>query len=380
MPRRLLTDRFCATAKSATPQTDYFDEQTTGLALRVSRSGRKTWTFHYGPANARVRMTLGTYPATSLAAARTAADVARGNVEAGNDPRVRLATDGTLRSVCEQYLKRDGAKLRTVEWREAQLERLVYPTLGARPIGEIRRSDIAKLLDGIEDRNGAVMADRTLAVVRRVFNWYAARSDDFISPIVRGMARTKGKDRARERTLTDAELRAIWNATAGGAPFDRYIRFTLLTATRRSESARLHQREIDPSGDWIIPARRYKTKVDHLVPLSAPAIELMGGARPFAFSTNGGKTALCGFSKFKAALNTASGVTDWRIHDLRRTARTLMSRAGVPTDHAERCLGHTLGAMRGVYDKFAYRAEKLAAFEALAAQIKQLLEDKTVPA
>jgi integrase len=145
-----------------------------------------------------------------------------------------------------------------------------------------------------------------------------------------------------------------------------------LTATRRTEAARAHRREI-AEGDWTIPEERYKTKVDHLVPLSAMAAEFVGEGRGFLFSSDGGKTALSGFSKPKADLDTASGVSDWTLHDCRRTARTLMSRAGVPTDHAERCLGHTMPAVRGVYDKFAYRNEKLAAFEALAGLVGEIV-------
>ena len=87
--------------------------------------------------------------------------------------------------------------------------RLVYPVMGARPIEDIRRSDIVRLLDRIEDNNGPVMADLTLAYIRRVMNWHASRSDEFRSPIVRGMARTSGKERARARILTDDELRAV---------------------------------------------------------------------------------------------------------------------------------------------------------------------------
>ena len=273
-----------------------------------------------------------------------------------------------LRAICEEYLKREGAKLRTKDWREAALKRLVYPELGATPIGEIKRSDIVRLLDRIEDERGPVMADRTLAIIRKVMNWHALRSDDFRSPIARGMARTNGRDLARDRVLTDDELRAIWRA-AGGT-FGRFVKFVLLTATRRTEAARIHRDEIEGL-DWTIPAARYKTKVDHLVPLSAQALALVGNSAGFAFSTDG-RTPLRGFGKAKAHLQRESKTKGWTIHDLRRTARTLMSRAGVSPDHAERCLGHLMPGVRGTYDRFAYRGEKLAAFDALAALVAEI--------
>ena len=262
-----LTDRFCSHAKPQTgeAQSDYFDETVAGLALRVAASGRKTWTLHFtAPGDGkRSRLTLGTYPATSLGSARALALDARGEVEQGRDPRSSDADD-TLQSVCEEYLSR--AKLRSKDWYAGVLERLVYPKLGTRLIGDIKRSEIVRLLDKIEDRSGPVMADRTLAIVRRIMNWHASRSDDFRSPIVKGMARVKPKSRARERTLTDDELRRIWTAAQG--PFGHFIKFLLLTATRRGEAANAHRREF-AEAVWVIPGKRYKTGTDHLVPLSS---------------------------------------------------------------------------------------------------------------
>ena len=381
----LLTDRFCERAKprAKEAQTDYFDETVSGLALRVSQ-GRKTWTLHFTSPNSakRSRLTLGTYPATSLGSARTQALEARTEVEAGRDPRATNAL--TLRLVCDDYLKREGPKLRSRDWHEATLTRLVYPRLGEQPIAEIKRSDIIRVLDGIEDGSGPVMADRTLAIIRRAMNWHASRTDDFRSPIVRGMARTKPKERARERILTDEELRALWAAASKAGVFGHYLRFVLLTATRRTEAARARRSEI--VGDlWLIPGARYKTGKDHLIPLSQAAqavltsLSLMSGsAQPtpkpdgnglsddFLFSTNGGHKPLNAFWKLKLAFDKIAGVSGYTIHDLRRTARSLMSRAGVQGDYAERCLGHVIGGVRGVYDRHEYLEEKRQAFSALA--------------
>jgi integrase len=91
------------------------------------------------------------------------------------------------------------------------------------------------------------------------------------------------------------------------------------------------------------------------------------------FSTDGGKTPVSGFSKFKAQLDKQSGVNGWTPHDLRRTARSLMSRAGVPSDHAERCLGHVIGGVRGVYDRHEYYDEKASAYQKLAKQVSAIV-------
>jgi integrase len=370
MPQRELTDRFCAHAKarSGDVQTDYFDEQTPGLALRVSRTGLKSWTYLYTAIGGkRKRMTFGTYPATSLASVRSKADTIRSAIEAGNEPK---AAKDTFKSICEEYLKRDGKRLRTKAEREHLLNRLVFPAFGLRKIEDIRRSEIVRLLDRIEDNNGPVMADRTLALIRKIMNWHASRSDDFRSPIVMGMARTKPKERQRERILTDDELRAVWSQATG--PFGAMVRFILLTSARRSEASEMTWAEIADS-DWTLPAARNKTKVDLVRPLSKAALAVLPERLgDFVFTTDG-VTSISGYSKFKRALDKTCGVTDWTLHDCRRTARSLMSRVGVASDIAERCLGHVISGVRGVYDRHEYYDEKARAFEALAAQVERIV-------
>jgi integrase len=369
--KRLLTDRFCAGARpwGREIQTDYFDTQVSGLALRVS-DGRKSWTLHYTLGGKRRRLTFGAYPTLSLAGARTRADEAKAAVAVGHDPHI-TATE-TLRDICELYLAREGDKLRNTEWRKRLLDRHVYPTLGARPIAEIKRSEILRLLDRIEEGSGSAMATQTLALIRKIMNWHATRTDDFVSPIVRGMARTN--EQARDRILTDDELRRVWAATDSGV-FSAYIRFLLLTAARRNEASEMTWAEID-GDDWTLPAARNKTKVDLVRPLSRAARQIIAAlpkVGPFVFTTNDGLKPISSLSLFKRRLDKAAGVSDYTLHDCRRTARSLMSRAGVPADHAERCLGHVIGGVRGVYDRHEYHAEKQQAFEALAGIIERIV-------
>ena len=129
------------------------------------------------------------------------------------------------------------------------------------------------------------------------------------------------------------------------------------------------------SGDWTLPAARNKTKVDLVRPLSKVALavlpERIEGC-DLVFTTDG-RTPISGFSKFKRSLDVASKVTDWTLHDLRRTARSLMSRGGVPSDHAERALGHVMPGVRGTYDRHEYHDEKRRGFGALASQIERIL-------
>jgi integrase len=363
-----LTDKFCERAKPG----EWFDEKATGLALRVGKN-RKTWCLHTTKDGVRGRETIGHYPAMSLAAARRVA--LEGPSEA---TMFKIVAEDWLTR--EAGMVRNGDKvtfngtLRRPEERLSVFERLVYPALGDRPIEQIKRSEITAMLDDIADENGPVMADRTLAYVRRVMNWHATRVDDFRPPIVAGMARTKASELERDRILTDAEIKAVWNAepaSAGLTVFHRYLKFLLLTALRRNEASEGHHKELN--GVWIIPAARMKSKLDFVVPLTKPALALIGGHKGYWFSTDGGATPISGFSKFKAAFDKACGVKDWTLHDLRRSARSLMSRAGVVPDIAERCLAHKIGGVRGVYDRYAYLEEKREALERLAQLVRGIV-------
>ena len=369
-----------------------------GLYIVVQPSGKKSYAVRYRYGGKPRKLTLP--GGLTLKAARKAAGDALYEVEKSHDPTTakrqakqaqRLAAENTFQAVAEEYLKREGGRLRSADWRQKVLERLVYRTLGDRPIGEIRRSDIIQLLDKIEGgelkdkggdpiKGGPVMADRTLAVIRKIMNWHATRSDDFRTPIVRGMARVKAKERARERTLTDDELRAVWKAAeAAEGPFGRFVQFLLLTAARRNEASEMKRAELTGT-DWTLPADRNKTKVDLVRPLSAAAQDVLSKAPKladceFVFSTDG-EHPISGFSRFKKNFDKVCGVSAWTLHDLRRTARSLMSRAGVASDHAERCLGHVIAGVRGTYDRHEYHAEKQRAFEALAVQIDLIVNPR----
>lgn len=383
-----------------------------GFAVRVTAAGTKSFVLFHRAQGRKYLETLGRWDANDqggtltvrdaiIRADKLAKDLRNGRREDPRPDRTRRLQEGdhpkdkTVGGVLDQFIERyvkQEAKLRSAKMIEDQINRLVKPAIGKLGIYQIRRSHVVDMLDDIADEHGPVMADRVLAYVRKGFNWYATRDDEFTPPIVRGMARTKPKDRKRKRVLADDEIRDLWTALNGPidpACFAPYVKSLLLCATRRNESSEMHSAEID--GDlWTIPGERYKNKLDHVVPLTVAAKALIG-AKPakakknswFIFSTTEGAKPFSGFSKAKRQLDKAiadlrekagrAPMPPWVLHDLRRSARSLMSRAKVPTDHAERALGHVMGGVRETYDRYEYLDEKRAAFEALAALVSKIL-------
>jgi integrase len=379
---KALTDIAIRNLKPGSVRREIPDAGCRGLYVVVQPSGAKSFAVRFRVNGKARKLTLP--PGVSLAGARKLCGDAMLEVAQGRDPAAakqatkqaqRLAREDTFAAIAAEYQERQGKKLRSAHWRELALQRHVHPVLGDRPIAEIKRSEVIRLLDKIEDRSGAITADRVLGIMRTIFNWHAVRSDDFRSPIVRGMARAS--EQARDRILNDDELCAIWKTAGEGRdPFDFLVKFLLLSTARRSEAAAMTFREIDGSV-WTLPAARNKTGIDLVRPLSRAAQKVLAeipqiADSPFVFSADG-KHALGGFSRRKAAFDNRCGVSGWRLHDLRRTARSLLSRAGVSVDHSERALGHVIGGVRGVYDRHAYAEEMRHAFEALAAQIGRIV-------
>ncbi len=317
-----------------------------------------------------------------------------GEVKDGGEPefaaavaaRRRQAAGYTVDALLDNFIERYARpNLRSADEIERCFRVYVRPKIGSKSIYDLRRRDVVELLDVIEDAGAPVMADRTLAHLRRALNWHATRDDQFAPPIVKGMSRAKpAAERARSRILSDDEVVDLWavlDDLGDGAPacFPNFVRTLFLTATRRAMVSDMTWDEIE-GRNWTVPGSRNKGGREHLVPLTDTVIGLIGERQKgFVFSSDNGKTPFSGFSKAKAALDAKltelrkrdgrKPMAAWVLHDLRRTARSLMSRADVSSDHAERVLGHVIPGVRGTYDRHEYRTEKLGALEKLAALV-----------
>lgn len=153
-----------------------------------------------------------------------------------------------LRRHVEAKGLRTGGELRRIA------ERHLLPVWKDQPFAEIRRSDIARLLDAIEDEHGVWVADSVLHLLSSIATWYAQRSDNYVPPFVRGMRRVPAQQRKRSRIFDDDELRAVWRtAEADKGPFGPFVQVLLLSAQRRDKVKCMRWDDVAPDGTWSIP-------------------------------------------------------------------------------------------------------------------------------
>ena len=381
--RRALTD--LAVQKLSLPergQRDHFDPSYPGLVVRASHGGRKTWVFMFRVGRRQRRMTLGTYPAMSLAEARQAWREARSEVEAGRDPcRVKERATTDVDGVVAEWLRRDQAKNRSAPQTARKIERHVLPVWGHRDITDIRRRDVLDLIDEIADRGAPVEARRVHAHLHRLFKW-AVGSGIVESNPLQDLPKP-GEEVPRDRVLSADELVAVWNA-AGELPWyhGQIVRLLILTGTRREEVGQLRWSEV---GDDRIELQGARTKngKSHLIPLSAPARSILSelphiNGSDYVFTLDGMKP-VTSWSRNKKELDKISGITGWQVRDLRRTVATGLQRLGVRIEVTEAVLNHVSGArggIVGVYQTHDYLDEKREALEAWGAKVVGLVEGR----
>ncbi len=364
-----------------------------GFGVRVTAGGNRSFILNYRLRGREHRYTIGAFPDWSaLKAVRHARDLRR-RIDRGEDPledRKPEVEGRTVADVLDDFIERY-AKPKLRRWKEVEsaFTRLVKPVVGKRGVYDLRRSDVAEMLDKIEDSSGPVAADRTRAYFRKALSWYGERDDRFIlgASIVRVEPRAAGT--TRSRILSDDELRLIWPVLGESGTFGALLKGLLLTAARRNEVAGMVRSEIDKDGIWEIPAERYKTKRPHALPLSRAMVALIEEQPEgeCVFPSQEG-TPFSGFAKSKETLDEAILVAmrkaakpgekvkpmpHWTLHDLRRTARTLMARVGVRPDISERVLGHVIQGVAAVYDRHDYEAEKRDALEKLAGLVERIV-------
>jgi integrase len=370
--RKTLTDDGVAKLPAKRSRYAFPDPELASHYIRVTPSGAKSFVVVTRDRDNRQRwITIGAPPAYNIGMARKrAGEIIRAVREGKAEP------DSFERVAAKwRELHCEARKLRSISEIDRSLKRMSHSWTG-REFTSIGRGDVSKLLDKIESENGARQATYCLQVFSALANWYAARDDNYRSPIVKGMRR--GQPVKRDRILDDDELRAIWKVAEANGTFGAFVRLLLLTGQRREKVAAMRWQDIAIDGTWTIPAEaREKGNAGKLV-LPDVALQIINAqpryaSNPFVFAGSG-DAHISGWSKRKRLFDAKlEGVEPWVLHDLRRTARSLMSRAGVRPDISERVLGHAIKGVEGVYDRHSYREEKAHALRALAGLIENIL-------
>jgi integrase len=389
MPRKMSDAGVAALKPRATRYTKP-DPELRGHWIRVQPSGSKSfWAVTRNPDGKQVWTYIGPADAMTIAAARERAREILTRVRAGL-PAV-AARGETLGTVIDNWLKRhvDAKELRSRDKIIDLLDRHVGPELRAKEFITLRRSEIAALLDEIEDDHGAPQADLVLSIIRRVMFWYASRTDDYVPPLVKGMQRTNPEKRARERILSDDEIRAVWKVADESGAYGALVRLLLLLVQRLDKVLTMKWVDISPmkwpSNEppvWTLPtAAREKGNIG-MVELPEMALAILDALpryadNPYVFAGRGNShIAYSGNPKRAFDAKLPKGTPNWTLHDLRRTARSLMSRAGVSSEHAERVMGHSIKGVEGIYDRHKYLDEKSAALAKLANLIDGIINPR----
>lgn len=388
MPTLHMTDRMLRSLATRKDLEDFYDSVLPGFGARVHRSGSRTFFVRYRAAGKNRRTTLGTYPAISLAEAREKARAIQSDVARKLDPaeaadaRRDASSFGDLAAL---YLERH-ARRHKRSWPEDEriLNKELLPRWRDLKAVEVRRKDVLSILDAIVDRGAPILANRVLALIRKIFNWGIGRDLVEHNPCL--AVSRPSPERRRDRVLSELEIAALWQAwEQENVAVRAAFQLLLLTAQRRSEVVQM--RRADVHGDvWILAPEATKAKRGHTVPLSRSAQQILRSLvlldeDPWMIpSPRVAKAPLHADSLAHAArrVGRATGI-EWRIHDLRRTAASHMSALGVSRVVVSHILNHADWSVTAIYDRHSYLPEMREALELWGSHVESVVGLKPRP-
>lgn len=394
------TDKAIAALKPKAERYEVWEGN--GFGCRVTPRSVKSWVWLYRFQGKPRRMTFGTYPAMSLATARVKLAEAKKALTEDKDPgasqvvaRQAERAAETVAELAADYLKKHAReKKRSAAEDERILCKDIVPAWGRRKTKEIRRRDVIALLDRIVERGAPIQANRTLAVVRKMFNWAISR--DIVETNPCHMVKAPGKETRRDRVLGTEEARELWDSLKE-APMSDAIRLALqlqlVTAQRKGEIIAAEWCDIDlKEAIWTIPPEKAKNGMSHRVPLSPLALQLLedikaasGDARWLFPSPRGDKPITAPAVDYALRRSRGTiGVRNVTPHDLRRTAASHMTGMGIARLTVAKILNHAEAGITAVYDRHSYDREKRHALEAWAARLEEIISgnaftDNVVP-
>jgi integrase len=389
MPRIRLTKSTIDALPIAQSDVVYWDSGCPGFGVKVTPKGRKVFIVLYrtGGAGSKLRKyTIGPYGRVTLHQARVAAQKVSAARLEGHDPaaekretRRRLVTD-RVEDLLETFIEQRLAQNRSAGEIARLLRREIGNPWAGKSIHDLTKRNVVEVIEAIVQRGAPVAANKTLKSIKTFLRWCVGRAVLDQSP-AEGVP-MPAKEVARDRVLADEELaRVIFAARKIGGPYGGIVELLALTGQRREEVARLTHQEVDfVRRVWTIPKSRTKNGKAHVVHLSAQSIAVLGravGPGPFMFSLLGTKP-FQEFSRAKRWLDQHSGVTGWRLHDLRRTCVSGVARLGVAPHIADKILNHQSGTISGVaavYQRHEFLAERRAALDLWGAHVAELINE-----
>lgn len=392
-----LTDIFCGKAKAQNSKmtgeparAEYLDP--TGLRLVVQTSGKKSWAVRARLNGEQIKVTLGRYPAVPLAEARQRALAVLARVEQGEDPRVERAKAkaNTVKTVFDRWMRDEQRHNRGHREVERLFEARILPKFGQRPVVTVTSEEVATFLDDIAEEVSDTRSRHVRAHLRRFFQFAVEKFIIQFNPAA--AVKPRGKNKARDRYLTDDEVVLVWRAAEKmGFPFGPYYQLALLTGARRAEVLNLRWDEIDMKQKQIrLEGERTKNGQPHIIPLSATALDILKSLPRFNGSdyvlTTNGVNPCSGDSKAKdridgliTELNDETPLPDWRVHDFRRTVAVNLQRTGYTLPVIESILGHSSGSRAGivgVYQVYDFMGERKKALAEWAEHLGNLLAEE----
>lgn len=353
-------------------QVDFFDANLPSFGIRVSAQGKKSWFMMYRTGGRLRRYTIGPFPSISLADARSKAKELFQVVAKGDDPAYtkreeRLAE--TFEQLASDYLEKH-AKAKKRSWQEDEriLRRELLPRLRHIKAKKVARRDIIDILDAIVQRGAPIQANRTLALVRKVFN-FAITRDIVASNPCQALA-APAKEKRHDRVLTNQELSRLWEDLERETKRARaYFQLLLLTAQRPGELISAEWSEIDlKAGWWTIPSHKAKNGLQHRVPLTGEAkailieLRLVCAGSRWVFPGQKNDSHVQDFKKALSRVRERTGL-QFVPRDLRRTAASKITSAGIPRLYVSKVLNHVERGITAVYDRHSYDLEKKTALE-----------------
>jgi integrase len=399
LPKRTLNDQFIRSLKPAPKGKPYAapDALVPGFKLKVSHTGRKTglvWACWNGSKNPSAR-TIGDYPMVPLAEMRRTARLWQEMRANGQDPKRHKPGGNTFGVLMEQHLALHVSRQRRAKQTEREIRRELSARWKDRAIGSIDRVDVVRLIDEMKARGVERQVHNVYGHLRAFYNWLIERSAYGITSSPCDRLRPKrviGAKRIRETTLTDDEVRAVWQAADRmGYPWGHYFKLVLLTGSRRSEVGGMRWNEVDlEAALWRVPAARFKMGRMHVVPLSADAMAILHDlprweGSDVVFSASAGRSPITTYSKamdkLRAVVASDLGSEPaFQLHDFRRTMRTGMAACGVRDEVAELVIGHAKQGLQRVYDQHSYQPEMRQALERWSRRLRAIVTpgDKVV--